>query len=97
MPKRLAEFDFQTRDPERFDKVLDGGIWRIEKGEFGFTNLESLRASLKYAADKKKIKVRTKIVRDPKDKSIVAIVCQAYTTAEVRKLRTVDEDQAADG
>ena len=92
MPKRLAEFDFQTRDPGRFDKVLDGAIWRIEKGEFGFDNMESLRASLKYAGDKKKVKVRTKLIRaDGLEGPPVALVVQAYNDAEVHNLRSVAE------
>ena len=96
MPKRLAEFDFHTRDPERFDKILDGGIWRVETGEFGIKNVESLRAALIYTAKGKGIKVRTKTIRDEKGE-FAALVVQAYTDAEVRKLRTVEEPKAEEG
>jgi hypothetical protein len=55
--------------------------------------MESLRASLKYTADKKKVKVRSKLIRDDEGK-VVALVVQAYNGAEVRKLRTVTEGEA---
>jgi len=79
MATQLKDYEFSKRGRKsgsKYDKFLDGQIWKLRKGADFLGDADGVRTTLYRLAKQKEIKVRISVSRDPDNRP--TIIVQAY-------------------